>query len=73
MLKILRVREFNKHLEKRIAHLQTFPGSKSQQLNHHSIPILKEHEYDETIIHVGMNSLIKNPNVNKDTKKLRAM
>ena len=65
MLKTLRMREFNNHLEEGIAHLKAFPGSKSQQLNHHSIPILREHEYDGAIIHVGINNLIKNPNENK--------
>ena len=70
MLKTLRMREFNNHLEEGIAHLKAFPGSKSQQLNHHSIPILQEHEYDGAIIHVGINDLIKNPNENKDTTKI---
>ena len=69
MLKTLRMREFNNHLEEGIAHLKAFPGSKSLQLNH-SIPILQEHEYDGAIIHVGINDLIKNPNENKDTTKI---
>ena len=69
MLKTLRMREFNNHLEEGIAHLKAFPGSKSQQLNH-SIPILQEHEYGRAIIHVGINDLIKNPNENKDTAKI---
>ena len=64
------MREFNNHLEEEITHLKAFPGSKSQQLNHHSIPILEEHEYDGAIIHVGINDLIKNPNENKDTTKI---
>ena len=71
MLKTLRMREFNNHLEEGIAHLKAFPGSKSQQLNHHSIPILQEYEYDGAIIHVGINDLIKNPNENKDATKIR--
>ena len=70
MLKKLRMTEFNKHLEQRIAYLKTFPGSKVQQLNHHSIPILQEHEYDGAIIHVGIKDLTKNPNENKDTTKI---
>ena len=49
MLKTLRMREFNKHLEEEIAHLKAFPASKAQQLNHHSIPIVQEHEYDGAI------------------------
>ena len=59
MLKTLRMREFNNHLEEGIAHLKAFPDSNSQQLNHHSIPILQEYEYDGAIIHVGINDLIK--------------
>ena len=39
MLKTLRMREFNKHLEERIARVKAFPGSKSQQLPYHSVPI----------------------------------
>ena len=70
MLKTLRMREFNNHLEEGIAHVKAFPGSKSQQLNHHSIPILQEYEYDGAIIHVGINDLIKNPNENKDATKI---
>ena len=70
MLKTLRMREFKNHLEEGIAHLKAFPGSKYQHLNHHSIPILQEHEYDGAIIHVGINDLIKNPNETKDTTKI---
>ena len=70
MLKTLRMREFNNHLEEGIAHLKAFPGSKSQQLNHHSILILQEYEYDGAIIHVGINDLIKNQNENKDATKI---
>ena len=70
MLKTLRMREFNNHLEEGIAHLKAFPGSNSQQLNHHSIPILQEYEYDGAIIHVGINDLIKNPNENKNATKI---
>ena len=64
------MREFDNHLEEGITHLKTFPGSKSQQLNHHSIPVLQEHEYERAIIHVGINDLIKNPNENKDATKI---
>ena len=69
MLKTLRMREFNNHLEEGIAHLKAFPDSKSQLLNHLSISILQKHEYDGAIIHVGINDLIKNPNENKNAKK----
>ena len=70
MLRTLCMREFNNHLEEGIAYLKVFPGSKSQQLNHHSIPILQEYEYDGAIIHAGINDLVKNPNKNKDATKI---
>ena len=40
MLKALRMREFNEHLEEGIDLLKAFPGYKAQQLNHHSVAIL---------------------------------
>ena len=62
MLKTLRMREFNRLLKgKGIAHLKAFPGAKAKQLKHHSIPILEENNYDSTIIHVGINDLLKSP------------
>ena len=70
MLKTLRMREGNNHLEKGTAHLNSFPTSKAQQRNHHSIPILQEHKYDGAIINAGISHLIKNPNENKDTTKI---
>ena len=62
MFKTLHMKKFNKQLDKEIAHPKTFPGSKAQHLNHHSNPILQEHEYDGTITH----DLMKNVNKNKD-------
>ena len=52
MLKTLCMREFNNHLEEGIAHIKAFPGSKSQELNLHSIPILQEYKCDGAIIHI---------------------
>ena len=69
MLKTLRMREFNNHLEEGIAHIKAFPGSKSQELNLHSILILQEYKYDGAIIH-RINDLTKNPNENKDATKI---
>ena len=54
MLKSLRMREFNKNLNGGITHLKLFPGSKAKQMDHHVIPILKEHQYDVAVIHVGI-------------------
>ena len=70
MLKTPHLREVNNHLEKRTAHLNSFPTSKAQQRNYHSIPILQEHKYDGAIINAGISQLIENPNENKDTTKI---
>ena len=39
--------------------MKFFPGSKANQLNHHTIPILEEHQYDAAAIHVGINDILK--------------
>ena len=46
MLRSLSMKEFNKNLNGGIAHLKPSPGSKAKQMDHHAIPILKEHQYD---------------------------
>ena len=53
------MREFNNDLVEGIAHLIAFPGSQPQQLNHHSISVLQEHEYDGAITPAEINGLIK--------------
>ena len=53
------MKEFNRNLNGSIAHLKPFPGSKAKQMDHHSIPILEEHQYDAATIHVGINDLPK--------------
>ena len=73
MLKSLRMEEFNKNLNAGIAHLKSFPGLKAKQMDHHALPILKEHQYDAAVIHVGINDLLKsrtNINVSKIAKDI---
>ena len=59
ILKTLRIGELNRHINGGKVHLKSFPGSKANQLNHHTIPILEEHQYDAAAIHVGINDLLK--------------
>ena len=59
ILKTLRMSELNRHINGGKVHLKSFPGSKANQLNHHTIPILEEHQYDAAAIHVGINDLLK--------------
>ena len=51
--------ELNRHINGGKVHLKSFPGSKANQLNHHTIPILEEHQYDAAAIHVVINDLLK--------------
>ena len=37
--------------------MKSFPASKANQLNHHTIPILEDDQYDAAAIHVGINDL----------------
>ena len=53
------MKEFNKYLNGGTAHLKPFPGSKAKQIDHYVIPILEEHQHDATVIHVGINDLLK--------------
>ena len=59
ILKALRMGELNRHINGGKVHLKSFPESKANQLNHHTIPILEEHQYDTAAIHVGINYLLK--------------
>ena len=38
--------------------LKSFPGCKAVQLDHYTIPILQEQNYDPAGIHVGINDLL---------------
>ena len=37
--------------------MKSFPASKANQLNHHTIPVLEDYQYDAAVIYVGMNDL----------------
>ena len=56
---VSRMGELNCHINDGKVHLKSFNGSKANQLNHHTIPILQEHQYDATAIHVGINDLLQ--------------
>ena len=49
--------ELNRHINGGKVHLKSFPGSKANQLNHHTIPLLEEHQYDAAAIHVTVDSI----------------
>ena len=51
--------ELNCHINGWKVHLKSFSGSKANQLNHHRIPNMEEHQYDAAAIHVEINDLPK--------------
>ena len=57
ILKTLRMGELNRHINGGKVHLKSFPGSKANQLNHHTIPLLEEHQYGAAAIHVTVDSI----------------
>ena len=58
MLKMLLMGEFNQFLQEGKVYLKSFiPGAKAKQLNHHATAFLA-HQYDSSIIHVGINELL---------------
>ena len=58
ILKTLCIGELNHQINGGKVHLKSFPGSKAIQLNHHTIPILEEHQSDAAAIHVRINDLL---------------
>ena len=59
ILKTLRMGELNRYINGGKVNLKSFPGSEAKQLNHHTIPVLEEHQYDVAAVHVGINDLLK--------------
>ena len=57
--KTLCMGELNCHINGRKDHLKSFPGSKANQLNHHTVTLMEEHQYDAAAIHVRINDLLK--------------
>ena len=57
--KTLCMGELNCHVNGRKDHLKSFPGSKANQLNHHTVTLMEEHQYDAAAIHVRINDLLK--------------
>ena len=55
--KALPMGEINYYINGGKVHLKL--KTKTNQLNHHVIPNLEEHQYDTASIHVGINNLLK--------------
>ena len=61
----LRMEEFNSFVKEGEVCLKAFSGSKANQLNFQTIPVIQGNNYDEVAIHVGINDLLSsNKSVN---------
>ena len=65
ILKTLSMVKFNSCINGANVQLKPFPGCKTVQLDHHTIPILQEQYYDNVEIHVEINDLL-----NSSSKKV---
>ena len=50
------------------AYLKPFPRAKAKQINHHETAVLAQHQYDSTIIHVGINDLLNGSSIEQISK-----
>ena len=60
ILKHLRMEEFNSFVKEGEFYLKAFPGTKANQLNYQTIPIIQGNNYNAAAIHVGINDLLSN-------------
>ena len=58
----MRIKDLNSRVKGAKIHLKLYPGAKANQLNHYIKPTLEEYKYDCTIIHVGINDILRNEN-----------
>ena len=57
IVKRIRTKEFNKHINTGYAFIKSFPGANAQEINHYVIPTLMNESPDVVIIHAGSNNL----------------
>ena len=61
---------FNKFLQEGKAYFKSFPGVKAKQLNHHVTAVLAQHQYDSSIVHVGINELLNGSSIEQISKQV---
>ena len=55
----MNIKEINRQIQGDRIHIKAFPGAKSTQLNHYVTPSLEEYSHDASIIHVGINNILR--------------
>ena len=58
----IRLREFNYWLHKGYAQLKSFPGGTSNELLYYVEPTLQNKNFDDALLHVGVNDLLNDEN-----------
>ena len=54
-----RIRQFNRYTTKETARLKIFSGATSKELTHYVVPTLQEESLNSTLIHIGINDILK--------------
>ena len=54
-----RIREFNCYITNGTARLKSVPGATSKELTHYVVPTLQEESFNSTLIHIGINDILK--------------
>ena len=55
----IRIREFNRYITNATARLKCFPGATSKELKHYVVPTLREESSNSTLIHIGIDDIVK--------------
>ena len=63
--------ECNSYINGGDVHLKPFPGCRATQLEHHTIPILQEKQYDPAEIYVGAKRIVNLTTKSTDAQKVR--
>ena len=54
-----KIREFNRYITNATARLESFSGATSIELTHYVVPALQEESFNSTLIHIGINAILK--------------
>ena len=54
-----KIREFNRYITNATARLESFSGATSIELTHYVVPALQEESFNSTLIHIGINDILK--------------
>ena len=62
ILRGMDMKELKRQIQGGRIHVKAFPGAKPTQLNHYVTPTVEQYSYDEAIIHVATNDILRSKN-----------